>query len=349
MNIEKNKEERKLQILASIIREYVSTAVPVSSKSVAEAMGSRISSATVRNIMAELEESGYIEQPHTSAGRRPTDKGYRQFVNVMARRLEIEKEKAVILRDQFEERIRSIKDIIERTTCLISRELKHTGLVMWPTMDGVYLKHIELVRIKAKTVLAVLVTMTNAVKNYIFMLEKDIEKTQLKKISNFLSSNYEENKLSVISERLKVKAPGAGNSQVTKLASSALEIIDKIIEIDIENDVFMEGMNWFAMEPEFRDPNVSKHVLNLISDRKIFGRLMRKELPHRGVNVYIGSENESEILKDCSVITSGYDIQGETVGRFGVVGPTRMDYESILRTIGCLSDVISKKLAELSK
>ena len=171
------REERNARVLGYIVREYVSTAVPVSSKRIAQRMGGSVSSATVRNVMAELEEFGFIEQPHTSAGRIPTHLGYRCYVDIAKDRIRLKRKEAERLAAEYSKRVRTIKDVIEKTSFLISHELHNAGIVMWPSIEDFYLKHMELIKVKAETVLAVLFTMTNDVWNYIINLDRDLKKT----------------------------------------------------------------------------------------------------------------------------------------------------------------------------
>ncbi|RKY42874.1 MAG: heat-inducible transcription repressor HrcA [Candidatus Makaraimicrobium thalassicum] len=344
------KEERKSRVLEHVVHAYVSTAVPVSSKTVAARMGGNISSATVRNIMGELEEEGYVEQPHTSAGRIPTHSGYRYYVDITKDHIRLRKKEAERLAREYNWRIRTIKEVIERTSFLISRELHNAGIVMWPSIEDFYLKHMELVKVRTETVLVILVTMTNAVKNYIVRLERDIEKAQLEKITNYINTNHEHSAFSRIAAELRSTLEDTSDSDrqdAAGIARSALAIIDSIIHEKMENEIYWEGLDYFMGEAEFQDVSITRRLLQMFSERDDLIRLMRKELPYRGIKVHIGEENSCKMLKECSVITSGYTLHGRTVGRIGVIGPTRMDYDHALRTVSCLSDLISLKLREI--
>ena len=349
--VNNRKEERKFFVLRHIVHEYVSTASPVSSKIVARRMGGDISSATVRNIMGELEESGYIAQPHTSAGRIPTHAGYRNYVNKAKNRIRLEKKQAQRLAAEYSRRIRSMKEIIERTSSLISQELHNAGIVMWPSIEDSYLKHIKLIKLRAETVLAVLVTMTNAVKNFIIKLDKDVKATELERAANFVNYNCEYLTFSGISAELKRMLRGNNGGQRKEMLDTiktALKVIDAVIEENIENEIYWEGLDYFLERSEFQDLGMTKRILQIFSERKDLVNLMRGELPHRGLRIYIGEEAGSEMLRECSVITCGYELNGKTLGRIGVIGPTRMDYDSALRTVSCLSDLVSAKHEEFN-
>lgn len=344
MRINNDKETRKFLVLGHIVKEYVETASPVSSKAVVKRMRSNISSATIRNIMARLEDEGYIGQPHTSAGRIPTNFGYREYVDQLKEHIRFEKRQAQRLALEYTRRIRTIKDVLETTSHIISTELKNAGLVLWPSIEDVYLKHFELVKINAETILAVLVTMTNAVKNHIINLDRELEKAELARITNYINSNFEQSSFMDISESLRNELGDAD----ADLRPMARAIIDAIIDKGVDNDISFDGLDYFMQESEFRDFDITRKVFKAFSDRRDLVRFLRSELPERGVRIYIGSENSSDGLKECSVVTGGYSINGRTVGRIGVIGPTRMDYDRSLRTIACLSNLISEKLESLN-
>ena len=345
------KEARKFYVLGHVVHAYVSTANPVSSKMVVEMMRGGISSATIRNIMAELEEEGYITHPHTSAGRIPTHSGYRCYVNMVKDQVRLRKEEAKRLAFEYNRRVQTIEEVIEKTSFLISRELHNAGIVMWPSIEDFYLKHMQLVKVQAETVLAVLVTMTNAVKKYIIRLDKDLEKSELEVIANYINSNYEYEAFSQISEELQqmlLDHRRIDSSEIVNIAQSALTVIDSIVDKNIDNEIYWEGLNYFMEKAEFQDVNLTRRLFQIFSRREDLIRLMRKELPDRGLKVYIGEENDCDMFNECSLITCGYSLRGRTVGRIGVIGPTRMDYDHALRTVRCLSDLISLKLTEIN-
>lgn len=353
MNIKREltKEERKYLVLGHIVHEYVSSAVPISSKMVVERMGGGISSATIRNIMAELEDEFYIAQPYTSAGRIPTQFGYRRYVDMLKARVTSEKREAKRLALEYDRRIRTIREVIHKTSSLISSELHNAGIAMWPSVGSFYLKHMELVKIKAETIMAVLVTMTNDVKNYVVKLDSNVDKADLEKVANYLNSNYEASAVSSIYEDLRRQMgqpQGETSGEIMKMAQVSLKVIDALIEEDIENEVYWEGLDYMMNEAEGQDINVMRRIVRIFSDRKDLVKLLKKDLPHEGVRVHIGTENSYEEMKDCSIVTCGYKMQGRTVGRIGVVGPMRMDYDNAMWTVSCISDLISRKLRELT-
>jgi len=341
------KEDREKQILTHIIKLYVSKAVPVSSKSVAMSMGNAISSATVRNIMSDLEEAGLIEQPHTSAGRVPTDRGYRCYVDYINNVLLSEKRELEALARQYVARMKSIREIIRMTSHILSSELHCASIILWPSVGDLYLKHLEVIKVKAETALAVLVTITNVVKNYIIRIDRDIDNINLKQLSNFINRNFANHRIEEISGRLHDDSFLKSKNIPAGMSGTALDIIDRIIEKDIEEEAYLDGMDNFADQPEFMDPDITRRILSIFSNRDEIIKLMKGELPNKDLRVYIGEENKAEMFRKCSIVTAGYSLCGSTVGRMGIIGPTRMNYYHVLRTLRYLSDVIDLKLEEL--
>ncbi|MFH1846945.1 MAG: heat-inducible transcriptional repressor HrcA [Candidatus Omnitrophota bacterium] len=348
-NIKNKKEQRKYLVLGHVVREYVFSGTPISSKLVAERMGSSVSSATVRNIMAELEECGDIKQPHTSAGRMPTNSGYRRYVNIIQEHRNFEKRKAQILAAEYDRKIRTMQEVLKKTSYLISRELKNTGIVMWPSIENFYLKHLELVKIQTETVLAVLVTMTNAVKNYIIKLDKDIERSQLERIANYVNTNYESLPLTEISTGLEGWAKKEKDEgELSDVALVAQVIVNAVIKENINNEIYWEGLDYLMDESIMDNIGLAKRMFNVFSSGDEVLRLMRNELPEKGLRIYIGEENDSQMFKDCSIVTCGYSLRGRIAGRIGVIGPTRMDYARAMSTVSCLADLISGKLKQIN-
>ena len=347
-NIDK-KNQRKYLILGHLIDEYVSTASPVSSKVIAKSMESSVSSATARNIMAELEDEGYIVQPHTSAGRIPTNLGYRRYVDRVRADLMSRRNAAKRLAKEYDDRIRTIKDILDKTSFLLSRELHNAGVVLWPSMNDFHLKHIEFIKVRSETILAILVTVTNAVRNYIVKLDQEIENIDLEKVSNYINSNHSHVSFLKILDDLKNGSGNTASRSEKEVEKNAADIMNAISDQSFEDEISYKGLDHFMDEPEFRDRELTKSLLNIFSEKSDIMGLMRAELPFRGIKVYIGEENDCEKFAKCTVITCGYTLHDKTVGRIGIIGPTRMNYVRALSTVDHLADLVSLKLNEIEE
>jgi len=293
------KEQRKDRVLGHIVHSYISTAVPVSSKLVGQAMD--ISSATVRNIMSELENEGYIEQPYTSAGRVPTDIGYRKYVNMVKSHIRCGKQESERLAAEYNLKIDTIKEIMTKTSFLISRELQSAGVVLWPGIENFYLKHIELVKIKPKTILAIIVMMSNDVKNYVIELERDVQKTELIRISNYVNENYRESSLSNVLQGLKNAVKNMplyeSKNDLGRSLQDALFVVDSVMDEHNEDELYCEGLDHFMGGTSSEDISVTRNLYQMFSAPGGLARFMREELPFDGIKVYIGTENKNEMFQ----------------------------------------------------
>ncbi|KJJ85584.1 Negative regulator of class I heat shock protein [Candidatus Omnitrophus magneticus] len=341
------KEDRHVEILCHIVNSYIENALPVSSKYVMEKMGKNISSATIRNVMSLMEEEGYIEQPHTSAGRIPTDLGYRRYVDYIKENVTIEKKQGERLENEFSARIEDIKDLIKKTSNIMSRELKGIGIVMWPSLADFYLKRIELIQLRREAVLAILVTMADIVREYIIKIEETSFTGDLKSAENFINFNYESKSIAFLFEDLKKLKNENLRGQINIVINGAYEIIESIIRDNSETEMYWEGDGYFAERFDRDNIDTTRRAFQIFFHKDEIAELMRSELPSKRVNVYIGSENKCDILKECGVVTGGYELDGRVVGRIGVIGPKRMDYDNAFKTVNFFSELLSDKIREM--
>ena len=350
MQRENDKNIRKYNVLGHIVYLYVSTSVPISSKVVADFMGNSLSSATVRNIMADLEVEGYLTHLHTSAGRIPTNSGYRCYVDMLQDKINLEKRETKRIEEEYSRKINTIREVIEITSSIISREVQNASLVTLPSIEDFYLKRLDLIKTTSKNVLAILITMTNSVHNYILDLGREVETEQLNKIANYINDEYQEEHIHDIPEKIKNELSQKNSSNVAGedyfIARDALAVLVGLISSGLENDICWEGLNYFF--DNTRNSNVASKIVQMFSNKGKLQGIMRRDLRHEGVKIYIGDENNDEDLNECSFITYGYSLRGRTVGRLGVIGPTRMNYNRTLGTLKCLSEVINEKLKEIN-
>jgi len=343
---ERAKRERKNNVLAHIVREHVASSVPVSSQNVTERMGRVFSSATIRNIMGQLEDEGYLYQPHTSAGRVPTDKAYRYYVNRIRDSIELKDREYKRMAAQYTNRVRTLEEMIENASRFISRELRKASIVMWPSLEDTHLKHIDLLKVSDRAVLSVIVTMSNAVKHYVLELDFSSTRAELEKVANYLNANYRAASFLQIAdnlERTKADAVMRGEHEIEALALMAQEFIEAILKKDIENEIYWEGLEHFMDETGLDDMAVLKRFVQAITRRHGLISLMRKDLGSGGMRAHIGEEC-GRGLSGLSIITCGYELRGRTAGRLGVIGPIRMDYERVLATVKFLTELLSSQL-----
>lgn len=334
--------DRKLKILQAIIQDYIETADPVGSKTLSKKYDLGISPATIRNEMADLEELGFIIQPHTSAGRIPSDKGYRLYVDKF---MSLEN-MAAIEKEQFEletlNRVGEIEQILQYSSKILSQLTNYTAVALTPGVKEGKLKHIQLVPIDSGNILAVIITDSGTVKKPIIRLRDQVSDGNIQTISNFLNSKLN----GLIIKNIE-------NTLIEILGEELLyfnNIIDKIIPEIFQSlyegsgiDIFSNGaMNIFNF-PEYNDIFKAKSFLALLEEKEILSSLITS-FDDEGLNISIGSENIYKEVQDCSLVTATYKVNDTTLGWLSVIGPTRMDYTTVVSVMGQVSNFISEVL-----
>jgi len=329
-------DERKATILQAIIRNYLETGEPVGSRTISKYTDLNLSSATIRNEMADLEEMGYIIQPHTSAGRIPSDKGYRFYVDTMmeAKDREISEMKKVLM-----ERQDKLEDMLKGVVKLLARDTQYASLITAPSVSMNKLKFVQLSRIDDEHLLAVIVKEGNVIRNKVINVIEPLSEEMILKLNLMLNTqlsgmSMDDISLSMITG-LKVQA-GAHSAVIA-------DVIDAVAEaISAEEDlkVYTSGTNNILKYPELSDNSEKAgHLINTFEEKEGLEELMSTELSEdsgNGIQVYIGSENKVEGMEDCSVVTATYELGGGMKGTIGIVGPKRMDYDKVVGTLKSL-------------
>lgn len=337
-------DKRKLQVLQAIIQSYIITAEPIGSRTISKKFDLGVSSATIRNEMSDLEDLGYLVQPHTSSGRIPSDKAYRLYVNTILPMLEIEPLFSKLQINSLLNDKEHIENLIENMAKLLSEVTNYTAIAVSPQTNKSTIKSIQLVPIDESRIMIVLVTDSGVVKNKILNLNEEIDYHTLSVMTNFLNSELRGHTVDEIdkdfSERL-IK-------EMYKIDSPIIKIIPIIINSLEENEqasLYMDGVTNIFNFPEYNDMTRAKEFLSFMEDKEnLLAMLLRDN--SQGINVMIGTENQHEAIKTCSVITTDYNIDGKIIGRIGVIGPTRMDYEKVINSVKSftheLNDLVDK-------
>ncbi|MBI4335854.1 MAG: heat-inducible transcription repressor HrcA [Candidatus Omnitrophica bacterium] len=334
---------RQDKILEIIVSSYVDTAMPVGSRFVSKKLG--LSSATIRNIMADLEESGYITHPHTSAGRIPTDKGYRWHVETLKRAREVSKKEAQVINEEYKLRKKSIEDIIKNTAHILSEITHQTGMVLFPKTPKTTFKRIDLIYTSRKKVLVVLVTSTGMVEHFIIETMKEL-KNDLEKIANLLNSEYYGMSLKDIKGSL-INHLKEEKDSLGLVLEEASGIVESLLDSFYSEAVYLEGASRLLAQPEFGDAKAVRPLLEFFERKKMLLELMEKDLKVDGLRVYIGKENKCSRIQNCSIVTVGYKIRDELAGRLGIIGPTRMEYSHMIPLVNHTAMALTKLLNEL--
>ena len=337
-------DDRKLKILQAIIRNYLETGEPVGSRTISKYTDLNLSSATIRNEMADLEELGFIIQPHTSAGRIPSDKGYRLYVDTM---LEDKVNEVENMKELLIEKADKIDLLLKQIAKLLAVNTNYASLVTKPQYRSKKVKFIQLTEVEADNLLAIIVLEGNIVKNKMIAVTEELDKEIILKLNIVFNTFLQGLDLTEINMNViqKIKEQ-AGN--YSNLVSDILDAIAQAISEEEEVEIYTSGATNILKYPELTDMDKITELMGTFEEQKQLTELINKteNSDNGGIQVYIGSETPMEAMKDCSVVTATYEIEDGVYGKIGIIGPKRMDYEKVVGTLHTLMvqlDEIFKK------
>jgi heat-inducible transcriptional repressor len=342
-------DERKQRILRAIIDDYIFTAEPVGSRTVSRKYNLGFSPATIRNEMSDLEEMGYLEQPHTSAGRIPSDKGYRFYVDCLMKANGLSDEDMNNIRNAFQKRVNELEELVEQTTKLISSVTQYTSVAIGPQILKSTIKHIQLIGIEGQKALLITVTSTGAVEHQITTIPENITEDDLNRLSNMLNHKLSGRTVGDITPRLigEIKKEIIGYNSLLDMVINLL--MNNLLNNENSPKVFLGGAANIFNLPEFKDMERAKNFLLLMEDKEILYEILSDALSQEGLVISIGSENRHQEIRDYSLITATYKLNGKMIGRIGVMGPTRMEYARVVSVLEHVSNNMTCILAKLMK
>ena len=337
--------ERKTKILHAIIKNYLETGEPVGSRTISKYTDLNLSSATIRNEMADLEELGYIMQPHTSAGRIPSDKGYRWYVDMLMSQKEQE---ITEIKGQMLEKADKMEELLKQVAKVLANNTNYATMISTPTYNGNKLKFIQLSQVDDHQLIVVIVMEGNIVKNQIVTLDEPLSNEALLKLNMLLNTSLngtslEQINLGVIA-RLKEQA-GIHSG----VMSSVLDAVANVIQLDDDMEIYTSGATNIFKYPELSDKQSAQEIISAFEEKQQLADLVTETLAseeNNGIQVYIGDETPVKTMKDCSVVTATYELGEGMKGTIGIIGPKRMDYEHVmktLKTLQCELDAIYNK------
>lgn len=330
-------------ILEAIIEEYIATAQPVGSKALTRNHGIKLSPASVRNVMAELEELGYLASPHTSAGRIPTEKGYRFYVDTLLRVSDLDSRQKDQIEMQYRQKGLQMADVLREASRTLSSFSHYTGLVTVPKLTSTIFRHIEFVRLSPRQILAVFVTQSGLVQNKLVEIDEELTHRELEQITNYL--NRAMAGLSIQEVRAKVVAEMAQEKALyDQLLRRAFTLSTAALGDESIGDVIIEGTSLFLEQPEFSDLQLMKKIVRTFEQKSLLIDLLDRGTETKGVQVIIGSETECSELAGCSLITAAYSGRRGALGTLGIIGPNRMPYSSIIPIVDYTANLISRLL-----
>ena len=328
--------ERKRKILYAIIRNYLETGEPVGSRTISKYTDLNLSSATIRNEMSDLEEMGYIIQPHTSAGRIPSDKGYRLYVNEL-----VEEKTAQVstMNSLMIAKTNRMEEILKQVVRLLASRTNYTTMISAPSYRGNKVKFIQLSRLNARQLINVVVIEGNVVKNHILDLDEEITEEQVLKLNLLLNTRLNGLTLADINLGLISNIKEEAGSHV-QVVNDVLDTIADVIraETDENMEIYTSGANNIFRYPELADIERASMLINTIEEKSVLADFIKdseqkEQSGETGIKVYIGEEGPVESMKDCSVVTATYELGDGLQGTIGIIGPKRMDYEKVMNNL----------------
>jgi heat-inducible transcriptional repressor len=334
--------KRKNHILSTIIHHYIKTGKPVGSNVLIEEYNISLSPATVRKLMADLEKEGYLTHPHTSAGRIPTDKGYRSYVDNLVKLQNFAIEEEERIRREYEQKHNEIETLLSETSRILSGLSQCTGFVMTPKAQCDQVKSIEFVQISEIELLVVLLTKSGMIKHK--KIEACLTCEQISRLRNFLNEKLRGVSVAQANRKIILEIRNFRQSE-----AEILEIAEKISDVfyNIQDDVYIDGASNGITISGFNDSDLVKSFVNFKEYKEKFIEIISKDFNDNRINVKIGSENILSELKDLSVVTAVYNNGEHAIGVLGIIGPKRMEYEKMMSIVSRVSEVLNKFFKEM--
>ena len=343
-----DKSERKFDILYSIVRDYIKTAEPVGSRTLEKKYNIGISSATIRNEMADLEEMGFLLQPHTSAGRIPSNKAYRLYVDRFMKSVDVDTYIKDDVRELYSRYFGELNEVMQKTAQILTKLTNLTALVTTPNISGLNIKDIRLLHIDADRVLLVVITKEGIVKNTELKLSLIPSANQLERLTNFLNLCAKDMQTE-ISVKSFANAIDALSAAEQKMLADVVEAIKVLFNQDSASRLYSSGITEIFNYPEFsNNMDKAKNFLEAINRQELISQLMSEmsDDGDGGLNIKIGEETQIEELSECSVISATYKLNGKPIGSIGLIGPTRIDYDYCVSVINTLTNELTNHLNE---
>ncbi len=343
-------DERKRKIMQAIVDDYITTAEPVGSRSIARKFEMGISSATIRNEMADLEQMGYLAQPHTSAGRIPSDKGYRLYVDSLMNQYKMTVDEIARIKSALEFNVNKMENIIERIAGAVSDITQYTTMITKPRSNKVYVKKIDIVLIDSSGLLLVVITNEGLVKNQIFRFDAaKLNDEFVNKLSNALNSAFVGLTLDEIDTDCLGQIADALSADAQMIAPVINFILEKIYHLD-DSDIYVNAATALLNYPEYSDLDRVRELLGFLENKYNLRSVIAEDddnAKNNKLNIVIGRENKCYQLHDCSIITSNYSAGNKVLGTIGIIGPKRMNYARVVASLDNISKYVNKILQEI--
>ena len=328
-------DERKTKILQAVIRNYLETGESVGSRTISKYTDLNLSSATIRNEMADLEELGYIFQPHTSAGRIPSDKGYRFYVDCL---MEEKEREAGDMKEMFLQKQDRIEVLLKNVVRLLAQNTQYATMISAPQTHRNKLKFIQLSRVDRDQILAVVVVEGNVIKNNMLHVDQEVSDETLLKLNILLNTHLTGLSLDEINLGM-ITAMKQQAGIHSDIVGDVIDAVAESIKADEDLRIYTSGTNNIFRYPELADQSKASELISTFEEKDQLGQLVRDTLSdenNTGIQVYIGQESPVKGMEDCSVVTATYELEEGMRGTVGIIGPKRMDYDKVVGTLKTL-------------
>ena len=336
--VKKLLDDRKKKVLQAIVEEYINTAEPVSSNALTSNHGLQCSSATIRNEMADLEKSGYLDKTHTSSGRIPSEKGYRYYVDELLKDDDISLEEIKYISSKLETKVNEIEDLTKIAANTISEVTHYTTVSIGPKANEQIIKDIKFILLGSRMMMAVILTDTGLVKETIIKFDEDVTEKQVETINYMFNKKLKGQPIEKIDRPLEEYL----YDEMTYSVNVIKPVIEQIKKVLEDEQIYLEGANKSFDLPEFNSLEVAKNFVNVLDTKELMADMLNSGFAD-DIQVYIGDENPKEELKDFSVVTFKHKVNGKDLGTIGIIGPKRMDYSKVISVM----KYINKKLKEI--
>lgn len=339
-------DSRKEKILEAVVLDYIETAEPVGSRTISKKYDLGVSSATIRNEMADLEEMGLIEQPHTSAGRIPSEAGYRYYVDYLMHKSDIQEEAKQLITNTIHNKREQVGEVLRDSMKLLADVTNCTTVMMLDGKRGTTLKLLQLLPVEPGKALMVIIMGDDKIENRFLDIPESMTKEDLDLVSMMINQNlkglkvddWQRNILENIFQNL---------THQRQVVDCALEMLSSILGFqNTDSKIYLGGGLNMLSQPEFKDVTKVKNLLESLEQQEVLAQLMEADDNETGITVKIGAETGLDQVKDCSVIVANYKVKGETVGKVGLIGPTRMDYATAISMLNTMALTLEEAYQE---
>ncbi len=335
--------ERSREVFRQIVDAYVETGEPIGSRTLSKRLDTHLSPATIRNVMADLEEMGLVRSPHTSAGRIPTPQGFRFFVDTLLTMQPPESNEVQRLREQLDPD-RGLQELVATTSSLLSEVTRLAGVVTLPKREQLKLRQVEFLPLSGQRVLTILVVNDREVQNRIIHGQRDYERSELEKAANYLNANFIGRDLRDARQQLLAEMRTARET-MNEMMLAAIEMADKAFASESERDDFVvAGQTNLMGFAELADMAKLRQLFEAFSQKEHILHLLDGALHADGIQIFIGEESGYQVLDECSVVTAPYEVDGRVLGVLGVIGPTRMAYDRVIPLVDVTARLLGSVL-----